>query len=179
MKSRKFKIAVAGAIETHDCGLDVLDIAKRIGKSVAKAGHFLVTGSHHGFPQFATIGAKDRGGEVIYFSPAANLVEHKDAYRLDSDNADIIVYTGFGFVGSQIFMTRSSDAVVIGCGKLDAIHEFTLALQEGKPVGVLKGAWETDEVIKRLVGENPGSHSAVIFEDDPERLVSKLLELIK
>lgn len=179
MQTRRYKIAVAGAIETHDCSLDVLDKAKRIGKRVAKNNHFLLTGAAHGFPQFAAIGSRDAKGEVIYFSPAATLKEHTESYRLDSDHADIIVYTGFGHVGSQIFLTRSADAVIIGCGKLDAIHEFTLAVQEGKPVGVLRGVWEVDEVIKRLVGENPGSHQAVVFEDDPEQLVEKLIELIK
>lgn len=179
MNKRRYKIAIAGAIETSDCGLDVLDKAKRVGQRIAREGHFVVTGSHHGFPLFAAMGAKDKKGEVVYFSPAASLYEHREAYRLDSEHADIIIYTGFGYTGSQIFTTRSADAVIIGCGKIDAMHEFTLALKEGKPVGVLRGDWEADEVIKRLVGENPGSHMPVIFEDNPEKLVLKLLELIK
>lgn len=175
----RYKICVAGAVETSGCSLDTIDIAKRIGKAVAKHGHFVLTGSHHGFPMFSAAGAKAKGGEVIYFSPAARQEEHIDAYRLDTEHADIIIYTGFGFVGSDILMTRASDAVIVGCGKLDALHEFTLAFKEGKPVGVLKGDWETDEVIKKLVGENPGSHVPVIFDEDPERLVKKLIELIK
>lgn len=179
MNKPRFKIAVAGAIETHDCSLDVLEKAKAVGRAIGKGGHFVITGSHHGFPQFSAIGAKEAKGEVIYFSPAAGLREHEAAYRLDSEHADIIVYTGFGHVGAQIFMTRSADAVILGCGKIDAIHEFTLALKEGKPVGVLRGVWEMDDVIKRLVGETPGSHQAVIFEDDPKTLVEKLIELIK
>ncbi len=179
MKSRKFKIAIAGAVETHGAGLDVLENAKKIGKAVGKAGHFILTGSHHGFPLFAAMGVREVGGEAIYFSPAANLHEHREIFRLDDNEADVIIYTGFGHSGSQIFSTRSADAVIIGFGKLDALHEFTLALQEGKPVGVLRGAWEIDDVIKRLVGENPGSHVPVIFEDDPETLVRKLIELIK
>lgn len=179
MKSnKKFKIAIAGAIETHDCGTKLLDTARQLGKIVAKAGHFVVTGSHHGFPQFVAIGAKDANGQTMYFSPAANLKEHEEGYRLDSKNADVIIYTGFGFVGSQIFMTRSSDAVIIGCGKIDALHEFTLAVKEGKPVGVLKGDFKTDEIIKKIVEDNKKSHLPIVFEDDPKRLVEKLIELI-
>lgn len=179
MKSKRFKIAVAGAVETETSSLSVLDKAKEIGKHIAKAGHFTITGAHHGFPMFASMGAKEAKGEVIYFSPAANLKEHTEGYRLDADQADVIIYTGFGYSGAQIFTTRSADAVIIGCGKLDALHEFTLAINEGKPVGVLRGEWEIDDVIKRLVGENPPSSMPVIFEDDPEKLVRKLLELIK
>ncbi len=179
MKSRRLKFAVTGAIETHGASLDALELAKRLGREVGKAGHLLITGAQHGFPLFAAIGAKERRGETLYISPAANEREHRDIYRLDGDHGDIVIYTGFGGSGAQIFATRAADAVIVGCGKLDALHEFTLALQEGKPVGVLRGAWETDEVIKRLVGEHPKSHMAVVFEDDPERLVAKLVELIK
>lgn len=178
MKSRRLKIAVAGAVETHGASLEALELAKKIGREIGKAGHFVVTGAHNGFPLFATIGAKERRGDVIYFSPAANEHEHREIYRLDTGDDDIVIYTGFGYTGAQIFTTRTADAVIIGCGKLDALHEFTLALQEGKPVGVLRGDWEIDDVIKRLVGERPGSHVPVIFEDDPERLVQKLIELI-
>ncbi len=179
MKKNRYKIAIYGAVETHDCGLDVLDKAKIIGKEISKKGHFVLTGGRHGFPQFVSMGAKENRGEVIYFSPGASLDEHVDIYRLDKNYADIIIYTGFGYVGSSIFLTRSSDAVIIGCGKIDAIHEFTLAIQEGKPVGVLKGAWETDDVLRKIIGEKSISHLPVVFEEDPKVLVQKLLELIK
>lgn len=179
MKGPRYKIAIAGAVETQDCSLDTLESARKIGQVVGKKKHFLVTGGQHGFPHFSALGAKDVKGEVIYFSPAANLKEHKEAYRLDASIADLIIYTGFGHVGSGVFISRSADAVIIGCGKFDALHEFTLALKEGKPVGVLKGDWETDEVIERLVGDWHGSHLPIVFEDDPEKLVEKLIELIK
>ncbi len=175
VKKSRYKIAVAGAIENSGASLAALEKAKKLGRAVASRGHFLVTGSHHGFPLFSAIGAKESGGDVIYFSPASNLDEHVDAYRLDSDNADIIVYTGFGHSGANIFLARSADAVIVGFGKLDALHEFDLALQAGKPVGVLRGDWETDAVIEKL---SEVSHKPVVFEDDPDRLIEKLLEMV-
>lgn len=175
VKKPRYKIAVAGAIETSGASLDALEKAKNIGKAIAKRGHFVVTGSHHGFPMFSAIGAQEHGGDVIYFSPAASHQEHTDVYRLDGHNADVIVYTGFGHSGSNIFLARSADAVIVGFGKLDALHEFDLALRAGKPVGVLRGDWETDEALKKL---SNASHKPVIFEDDPDKLVEKLLELV-
>lgn len=175
VKKPRYKIAVSGAIETSGASLDALERAKGIGRAVAKHGHFLVTGSHHGFPMFSAIGAKESGGDVIYFSPASDKTEHKEVYRMDTDHADVIVYTGFGHSGSNIFLARSADAVIVGFGKLDALHEFDLALRAGKPVGVLRGDWETDAALKKLSNT---SHKPVIFEDDPEKLVEKLLELI-
>jgi uncharacterized protein (TIGR00725 family) len=175
----KLKICIAGAVETADCGLDVLDKAKDLGRHIAKLGHIVITGSHHGFPLFSAMGAKEAHGEVIYFSPASNLKEHVEGYRLDDQEADIIIYTGFGYAGSQVFNTRSADAVIIGFGKLDALHEFTLAVKEGKPIGVLRGDWDIDDVIKKLAGEKGASHLPIIFEEDPKKLVAKLLELVK
>jgi uncharacterized protein (TIGR00725 family) len=175
MKKPRYKIAVAGAIETSGASLGALEQAKNIGKAIAKRGHFVVTGSHHGFPMFSAIGAKESGGDVIYFSPASDKSEHKEVYRMDTDHADVIVYTGFGHSGSNIFLARSADAVIVGFGKLDALHEFDLALRAGKPVGVLRGEWETDEALKKL---SHASHQPVIFEDDPDKLVDKLIEMI-
>lgn len=177
--SKRYKIAIAGVVETFDCGTKTLDLAKRLGKFVAQKNHFLVTGSYHGFPQFAAQGAKEAGGEVVYFSPASNFHEHKQVYRLDTANSELIIYTGFGHVGSSLFLTKSCDAVIIGCGKIDALHEFTLAIQEGKPVGVLKGDWETDDIIKKFIGGSERTHMPVVFEEDPEKLIEKVIEMIK
>ncbi len=178
MKKPRYKIAVAGAIESSGTSSDVLKKAKRVGKAIASRGHFLVTGAHYGFPLFSAMGARDAGGQVIYFSPAASKEEHVNVYRLDHDNADVILYTGFGHGGTGIFISRSADAVIVGCGKLDMLHEFNLALKSGKPVGVLRGDWEADEVLKKVLGEHPRSHQPVVFEDDPDKLVDKLLEMV-
>lgn len=179
MPKRRYKIAIAGAIDTGDCGLDTLELAKNVGRSISKRGHITLTGAHHGFPRFAALGARERGGIVLYFSPAANLEEHNEVYRLDSDNADTIIYTGFGPVGSGLFLSRSADAVILGLGKIDGLHEFTLALEEGKPVGILRGDWQEDEIVKRLTGSKPKSHLPIVFDDDPDRLVEKLIEMVK
>ncbi len=178
MKKSRHKIAIAGAIDASGASLETLEKAKKLGKAIASKGHFLVTGSHHGFPMFSAMGAKEAGGNVIYFSPAASKEEHQEVYRLDHDNADLVVYTGFGQGGAGIFLARSADAVIIGCGKLDSLHEFNLALKSGKPVGVLRGDWEEDEVIKKVLGGYPRSHQPVVFEDDPDKLVDKLVEMI-
>ena len=179
MKSQeKFKICVAGAVETNACGLDSLDKAKEIGTEIAKQGGVLITGAGSGFPLWAATGAKEAGGSTVMFSPAGNKREHKDAYRLPSDANDIIIYTGFGYVGSDLLMTKSSDAVIIGCGKVGTIHEFTMAYEEGKPIGVLEGPWDTDEVIKAIVGDKRRSDKPIVFDSDPKKLVKKVIEMI-
>ncbi|MDQ5883337.1 MAG: hypothetical protein QG654_250 [Patescibacteria group bacterium] len=177
--SEKFKICVAGAVETNACGLDVLDLAKEIGEEIAKHKGVLITGAGSGFPLWAATGAKEAGGLTLMFSPAGSKREHKEAYRLPDHVHDIIVYTGFGYTGSDLLMTKSSDAVIIGCGRVGTIHEFTMAYEEGKPVGVLEGAWDTDDIIKTIIGKKGRTDKPIIFEKDPKKLVSKLLEILK
>ncbi len=179
IKKQKYKICIAGAIEPANVPLDTLDKAKRIGRKIAKTGHFVLTGAHHGFPMFASMGARAAGGDVIYFSPAGSREEHVDGYRLDTDHGDVIIYTGFGPAGANMFMSKSADAVILGCGKMEGLHEFDIALRAGKPVGVLTGDWEVDQAVRLLSLEGKKSHVPIVFEEDPEQLVYKLLELIK
>jgi uncharacterized protein (TIGR00725 family) len=178
-KTEKFKICVAGAIETNACGLDSLDSAKEIGEEIAKRGAVLVTGASAGFPLFAAIGARENGGDTLMFSPAGSKREHKEAYRLPDDAHDIIIYTGFGYAGSDLLMTKTVDAVIVGCGRVGTIHEFTTAYEEGKPIGVLEGAWDTNDVIKAIVGDRNRTDKPIVFDKNPKKLVEKLFELIR
>jgi hypothetical protein len=68
--------------------------------------------------------------------------------------------------------------VIVGCGKLDAIHEFNISLNLGKPIGVIKGDFKEDELLKKILGEIPKSHQPVVFEENPDKLVDKLIEMV-
>jgi hypothetical protein len=88
---------------------------------------------------------------------------------------DIVVYTGFGFPGRDLLLTRSADAVVLGCGRVGTIHEFTVAYEDKKPIGVLEGSWHTDEVIKHIMRESHRPMHNVVMDPDPKSLVEKLM----
>ena len=177
--SPKFKICVSGAAETGHCGLDAFDKAKEIGKEIVKQGGIVVTGATTGFPTWSAQGAKEEGGVSICFSPASTEEEHKDAYHLPLEYLDLVVFTGFGYSGRNLILTRSSDAVIIGCGRIGTINEFTIAYEDGKPIGILRGSWETDEVIQEIIDKGHRINEKVIFDDDPKRLVERIVELIK
>jgi uncharacterized protein (TIGR00725 family) len=174
------KICVSGARETSHCGLDALDMAEKIGGEIANH-HCVLTGSAvAGFPMWAARGAKKAGGMTVGFSPASNLKEHAEVYRLPTDNLDMLVYTGFGYAGSDLLLMRSSDAIVFGCGRIGTIHEFTVAFQERKPIGILEGAWDTAELLKDIMArdiERP--HDNIVFDKDPNRLIEQLIKLVK
>lgn len=175
---RKFKFCVSGAAETAHCGMDALNKAKEIGKEIVRQGSILTTGATTGFPFWASIGAKEEKGMCIGLSPASTEREHLETYRLPVDYLDVIIYTGFGFSGRNLLLTRSSDAVIVGCGRVGTINEFTIAFEDGKPVGVLEGDWETDEVIRNILEKGHRGAPNVVFDSDPKRLIEKVTDLV-
>jgi uncharacterized protein (TIGR00725 family) len=175
----KYKICVSGAAETGHCAPDALEKAKEIGKHIAKSNAVIVTGATTGFPYWSAVGAKEAGGFSIGLSPAINEREHVEHYKLPLDYMDIIIYTGFGYSGRNLLLTRSSDAVIVGCGRWGTMNEFTIALEDGKPIGVLDGAGGSIGVIRDMIAKSDRGSGNIIFESDPEKLVEKIIERIK
>ncbi len=176
----KYKICVSGAAETGHCAPDVLQKTKTLGEEVVRQGAVLVTGATTGAPYWAAIGAKEAGGFVIGVSPASSEQEHVKKYELPVDYHDVIIYTGFGYAGRNLLLTRASDAVLITCGRMGTINEFTIAFEDNKPIGVLASAgWMTDDIIKKIIEEAHRGPGKVVFEEDPKTLVEKIIGLIK
>lgn len=175
----RIKIAVSGAADTAHCGEEALDKAKEVGRAIARNDAVLVSGATTGFPLWASIGMKEVGGISVGLSPAASEREHVEAYRLPIDYMDLIIYTGFGYAGRDLLLTRSADAIIIGCGRVGTIHEFTVAFEDSKPIGILEGGWTTDDTIKDIIARSNRTREKVIFESDPKVLVEKLIALVK
>lgn len=171
----QLKLCVSGAAETGHCGPNAMEIGKELGRQIAKQGAVLVTGATTGFPLWAAMGAKEAGGQSIGFSPASNAREHVEVYGLPLDYMDLIVYTGFGYSGRNLLLTRSSDAMVVGCGRVGTINEFSIVFEDGKLVGVLEGEWPTDEVIKDIMEKGNRTSERVLFDSDPAKLVARLI----
>ena len=178
MAKIKYKLCVSGAAETGHCGLDAFDKAKELGQEIVRQNGIIVTGATTGFPAWSTMGAKEEGGLSIGFSPASTEKEHAETYRLPLDYMDLVVYTGFGYSGRNLILTRSSDAVFIGCGRIGTINEFTIAYEDQKPIGILKGSWETDEVIADIIAKGYRVNENVLFDDNPKRLVERVIALV-
>jgi uncharacterized protein (TIGR00725 family) len=155
-----------------------MKIAYKLGEAIANNGCIITTGATTGFPAWCAAGAKKTGGFSIGLSPAANKEEHLSSYRLPVEDMDFIIYTGFGFPGRDMLLVRSSEAVIFGCGRIGTIHEFTIAFEDNKPIGILEGPWATDDVIKMVIEKGNRDASMVIFDTDPERLVKRIKEMI-
>ncbi len=175
----KIKIGVSGAAETGHCGLNALDKAKDLGREVIRQGGILITGATTGFPLWACMGAKEEHGVSIGLSPAISEKDHVEGYHLPLDYMDLIIYTGFGFPGRDLLFTRSCDAIIIGCGRIGTIHEFTIAFEDGKPMGVLEGPWTMAEQIKDMIAKGNRPADRVIFDEDPKRLIEKVIKMVE
>lgn len=176
----KLKICVSGAADTTHCGPEAMELGKELGREIARQGAILVTGATTGFPTWAAMGAKEAGGISIGLSPASTEKEHVEVYKLPMDFLDIIIYTGFGYSGRNLLLTRSSDGVIVGCGRIGTINEFTIAFEDHKPLGVLQGPWETDEVIKMMLDKSHRKDEGkVVWSESPKELVVGIIRTIK
>jgi len=175
----RLKFGVSGAAETGHCGIDAYDRALELGRQIAKHDGVCVTGATTGFPLWAAMGAKEMGGLSIGFSPANTEKEHVEQYNLPIEYMDLIVYTGFGFPGRDLIFTRSVDAMLFGCGRIGTIHEFTVAFEDKKPIGIFEGDWQTDEVIKDIVENGHRPNDRIVFDTDPKALIERVEELVK
>ena len=175
----QIKICVSGAAETGHCGVDALDKAKELGREIVRQGAVLVTGATTGFAFWAAMGAKEEGGISVGISPAASEREHVEVYKLPLDYMDLIIYTGFGYSGRDILLTRCADAVICGCGRIGTIHEFTIAFEDNKPIGILEGSWEMGEQLKEIIKKSHRPNAKVVAGSDSKKLVENVITLVK
>ena len=172
------KIGVSGSADTTHSGLDAFEKAKELGREIAKHGAIITTGATTGFPMYAAMGAKDECGFSIGFSPAANEAEHVETYKLPLDYMDVVVYTGFGYSGRDLLLVRSSDAMVIGPGRIGTLNEFAVAFEDRRPIGILEGSWQTDELLRQVIDAAHRPNPNIIFDADPKAIVERLIEMV-
>ncbi|MBW6431685.1 hypothetical protein K0A96_00695 [Patescibacteria group bacterium] len=175
----KYKICVSGAANTDCCAVGAKEKTIKLGEEIVKQGGVLVTGATTGAPFWATVGTKKAKGFSIGMSPAATELEHVKKYRLPTNNFDMIVYTGFGYSGRNLMLTRSSDAVIIVCGRMGTLNEFTIAFEDRKPIGVLTETGGTADRIEEIVKSSKRGLGKIVYSSDPKELVSQVIALIK
>lgn len=173
-----YKIAVSGAAAGDDVDLSS-DLAQAVGAQVAKKNAILLTGATTGAPSFAAKGAKKHAGLVIGFSPAGSKREHIYKYRLPVEDHDIIFYSSFGYAHRNALLTTLSDAVIVICGRIGTLNEFTTTFEEGKIIGVLLGSGGIADEIPHIIDISKRGSGHIIYDTDPEILVDKVIRQIR
>ena len=173
----KYQICVSGAAsgETVDSAHEK---AFAIGAEIARSGKTLLTGATVGLPHFAARGFKSVAqtkGVSVGFSPASSFREHIATYRLPTAEFDYINFTGMEYVGRDVHLVRSADAVITVGGRMGSLH----ALESRKVCGILLGsgglADYTITLLKNIWA--PGAKD-VIYDANPERLVARVIEAL-
>lgn len=173
-----YQICVSGAAKGESVEEGRL-LAGELGIAIARAGHTLLTGATVGLPNYAALAYKKAGGLMsVGISPAASKVEHVMKYRLPTEAYDAILYTGLHYVGRDMLLITSSDAVVSIGGRLGTLHEFTIAMETAKPIGFLQGAGGISEEVQTLMSlAHPlPTGSMVTFNESATELLRDLTD---
>lgn len=174
----KYSICVSGAAAGKTVAPARVS-AERVGLAIAKSGQVITTGATVGLPYYAAHANKNAGGMSVGFSPASSLREHLLKYRLPIGVYDFINFTGMHYVGRDIHLVQSSDAIITIGGRFGSLHEFTTAIESRMPCGVLLGSGGTADVIPELLERlEPVNKKLVVLDSDPEQLVAKIIKML-
>lgn len=149
--------------------------ATTIGAEIARRGHIFINGACPGLPNDALLAAQAAGGFTVGISPAFSEYQHVHEYLSPHDH-DFIVYTGLGFMERDIINIRSADGVVIVGGGIGTLNEFTIAYDEGRPIGIVTNSGGISNSIPHIVEElcKREIPPNIVFDDDPVALLDKL-----
>ena len=177
----KLKIGIIGSAsgpQTEDQG--AVQKARAMGTEIGKRGYILVNGACPGIPDEAALAAKKEGGMTIGISPAFSEYEHVNEY-MSPHHHDILIFTGQGFMERDIINIRSCDAVIVVSGGIGTLNEFTIAYDEGRPIGILTNSGGISNDIPHIVEEicQRKIPPNMVLSDDPKALLDQLEIVIK
>jgi uncharacterized protein (TIGR00725 family) len=172
-----YQICVSGAAK-GDSVEEGKDLAKAVGKALAKHGQSLMTGATIGLPNYAAEAYRAAGGVMsVGISPASSKIEHVRKYRLPTKPYHTVLYTGLHYVGRDTVLISSADAVISIGGRLGTLHEFTIAMETDTLIGFLQGAGGiSTEIMDILHAAGESKSGNVIFEEDADKLVTLMIE---
>jgi uncharacterized protein (TIGR00725 family) len=153
MPKRKPVIGVIGGAEASE---ETLKIAFEVGSYIARNGAVLVCGGLGGVMEAAAKGAAENDGLVVGIVPGAD----KSAAN---SFVNVVVPSGMGYA-RNVLVVNTADVLIAFPGSYGTLNEISLALNQGKPVVYLPGAWELRKIAAidaALYKEAFDAHAAV------------------
>jgi uncharacterized protein (TIGR00725 family) len=179
----RIKIGVMGSARDTSPSKEkdaLVEKANSLARTIATRDSILLTGATTGIVYLIGKAAHDAGTLHVGISPASDSREHVQKYKLPLDACDLIIYTGFGLKGRNVVLVRSCDVVLFVAGSMGSLNEFTIAHDEGKVIGCLKGtggvADEADHLLKTF---SKKTGARVFQDDDPVKLLKACLAALK
>lgn len=175
MNDKKYKIAVFG-LGTGEVKEVNKEDAFALGALIAERGHYLITGLAKGVTEFASKGARSKGGMVIGISP------HNSGDEISADicynNTDIVINTGLGDRGRNVISVRTCDGMIVINGSMGVLNEITNGVGENKPIVVLRGSGGVADVIETVMQGLKPDYKYFRMVDDVKAAVDVLENLI-
>ncbi|MGA2505872.1 MAG: TIGR00725 family protein [Chitinispirillaceae bacterium] len=113
---------------------EVVQLAYEVGSLIAQRDAVLVCGGLLGVMEAAAKGAHENGGFVVGILPTA--------HKTDANPyVDLAIPTGLG-IGRNALVAHTADALIAFPGSFGTLSEIALALDSGKSVVFLPGAWD-------------------------------------
>lgn len=133
----------------------------------------IMTGGCSGIPGRVAQLAKSHGLKTVAYSPDIDQDSHNNRHdNLHTDYFDHINYIT-GFTARSLCMIHDADAVLLLNGRIGTLSEFTIALEEGKYVGVITETGGIADHLEYILSvaqkEFPRQ---VFFSSDVERVMS-------
>ena len=180
MHRAALKIGVMGSASASmaAAGMHRVDaLAARLGQKIAAESCVLITGELDGIPGRVVAVHSQYGGLSVGISPAHSAVEHAALYATPPCPSTVVIYSGFGFKGRNVIAVRSADIVILVCGGIGTLNEFTIAYDEGKVIGLLRGTGGAADVAQTLLDTLPvrATGAVVIADPDPEQLIDRCI----
>lgn len=128
---RPIYVAVIGGGEVSP---QVVEVAKEVGRQVARRGAVLLCGGLGGVMAAAAQGAQEAGGVSVGILPDGDR-------RRANPYLTYAVATNLGHARNMI-IAHSADALIAVDGSFGTISEAAIALKLGKPVIALEVSWD-------------------------------------
>jgi uncharacterized protein (TIGR00725 family) len=173
----KHKVGVVGSAG-GDITEQALELARELGREIARRDCIIVTGACPGLPQAAVLGAKELGGMSVGISPALCLDQHRLVYQSPWQEYDVIIFTGSGLMGREVDVVRTADVVIVVGGRSGTLGEFAIAYDDGNIIGVLRGTGGIADHLEEIVAFiKKDTGTEIVYSDDPKELLDRCFEI--
>lgn len=145
---------IIGVIGAANASEELLHLAEKVGRLLAKEGAILITGGLGGVMEAASKGASLEGGITVGILPS---MRKEDA----NPYIKIPIPTGMGEMRNALIV-RASDALIAIGGEYGTLSEIAFALKSGK----------------KVIGLNTWKIKGLLEVTSAEEAVSKILQRI-
>ena len=170
------KIAIIGSAETTK-DKNLVSLCGGVGKYLEEKDISILTGGCDGIPGLIVKSCNSKN--IIAYSPDID----EDSHNLQNDNLNSKYFSEMkfiqGFTARSLKMIEDSDAIILIGGRIGTLSEFTIALEEGKKVLVIKDSGcIADHLEYILQVANKEFPDQIIFEKDYKKGIDRLVEMV-